>query len=171
MKEPNQRSKQKLLSRAKILKAATELFGKQGIQNTGIDQIMKKAGLTAGAFYAHFKSKDDLIEEVVWSSLPIYRPVPLNQFLEKYLSPAHRDHPEKGCPLGALGSDLGRARKQLKKRIASRLSELIDENARLGTPVARKEAISILSTAVGALILSRITQGTELSNEFLESYK
>lgn len=172
MKESNLREKQKQQSHSKIIKAALALFGKQGVQATGIDQIMKKAGLTAGAFYGHFKSKDQLIEEVLWSALPVHKHVGVEQFLDHYLTQAHRDHPEVGCPLASLGSDMARTERKLKARIAKRLDEVIMEKVnRNPSPGARRKALLTLSTAVGALILSRMTGDSELSSEFLSCYR
>lgn len=168
----NLRDKQKQESRAKILNAAASLFLKQGLHATGIDQIMKRAGLTAGAFYAHFKSKDHLIEECLWRTLPQYQAtVGPEEFLKLYLSRPHRDHPEKGCPLAMIGSDLGRANKRLKKNISSKLDQVIRDRIKDAPPERRKLALKTLSMAVGALILARMTQDTELSDEFLDCYR
>ena len=167
----NLREKQKLISRGKILKAASTLFGKHGLQATGIDMIMKRAGLTAGAFYAHFDSKDHLIEEVLWSALPIHQHVPATEFVKYYLSITHRDHPESACPLATLGSDLARADRNLKKRIAERLDSVINERIKNSPSMSKKKALAGLSLAVGAMILSRITIDSELSVAFLDCYK
>ncbi len=167
----NQRAKQKQQSRAKILKAAGTLFGKNGPQATGIDQIMKKAGLTAGAFYAHFKSKEHLIEEVLWSALPAHQRVAADEFVKHYLSTEHRDHPESACPLATLGSDLARADRRMRLRISKKLNELIDARIATGTRMTKKEALANLSLAVGAMILARITNGTPLSDEFLRCHE
>ena len=170
MSAQNLREKQKQQSRAKILKAAASLFGKQGLQATGIDQIMKKAGLTAGAFYAHFKSKEELIEEVLWSALPIHQGVAAEDFVAHYLSAEHRDHPESACPLASFGSDLARADRQLKARISKRLNQVIEERIK-NSKMTKSQALAGLSTAVGAMILSRLTKDTELSDAFLRCHK
>lgn len=167
----NSRQMQKIESREKILKAAATLFRKQGLNATGIDQIMAKAGLTAGAFYAHFKSKDHLIEEMLWTVLPMKPDQPINEFVPDYLTEFHRDHPELGCPLATLGSDLARAPKKLKSRISERLNATILNRLPEQTPRAKKEALRRISMAVGALILARMTEDTELSDEFLSCYK
>lgn len=169
---PNLREKQKLQSRAKILKAAGVLFGKQGLQATGIDQIMKKAGLTAGAFYAHFKSKDELIEEVLWSALPWHDEVANRDFVKYYLTADHRDHPESACPLATLGSDLARADRSLKANISKRLNEVILERInRPGSRLTKHQALAGISLAVGAMILARLTKDTELSDAFLRCHE
>ena len=171
MEELTLREKQKRQSREKIVKAAIALFGKQGLTATGIDQIMKKAGLTAGAFYAHFESKEQLIEEVLWSALPLHQHVPAQDFADFYLTPQHRDHPETACPLATLGSDLARADRHLKQRVAKRLGEVLEERIDSDSPEARRKALSTLAHSVGALILSRITKDTALSDEFLQCHR
>ena len=78
---------------------------------------MTDAGLTNGAFYAHFESKDDLVAHVVAEQLATQRAVlaalpegraALEQFVHEYLSPQHRDDPGKGCPNAALLDEIGR---------------------------------------------------------------
>lgn len=170
-KKLNSRQMQKIESREKILKAAATLFRKQGLNATGIDQIMAKAGLTAGAFYAHFKSKDHLIEDMLWTVLPMKPDQPIKEFVPDYLTEFHRDHPELGCPLATLGSDLARVPKKLKGRISERLNATILNRLPEQTPKAKKEALKRISMAVGALILARMTEDTELSDEFLSCYK
>ena len=173
MAKPNLRQKRKQESHEKILNAASALFRKQGLEATGIDQIVKKAGLTAGAFYAHFKSKDHLIEAVLWRTLP--HPATLahkGSFLDLYLTKFHRDNPDQGCPLATLGSDLARSKKRkLKANIASKINEVIDLRYNKPEKAAKKQVLQNLSMAVGALILSRMTSDTDLSDEFLECYR
>ena len=65
----SQKSLQKIESKERILNVASRLFKKHGYAATGIDQIMNEAGLTAGGFYAHFKSKTDLLEQSIEHSL------------------------------------------------------------------------------------------------------
>src|ERR1700716_3068826 len=55
----------KARTRAEILDHAARLFRLRGHAGTNIDDIMLAAGLTRGAFYAHFTSKDDLFAEAV----------------------------------------------------------------------------------------------------------
>jgi TetR/AcrR family transcriptional regulator, transcriptional repressor for nem operon len=168
---PTQRELQKQQSREKILKSAATLFRKQGLAATGIDEIMEHAGLTAGAFYAHFKSKDDLIENMLWTVLPMKPDQPIHEFVPGYLTEFHRDHPQLGCPLATLGSELARAPKRLKNRISEKLNETILRRLPSITAANKKKALRSISMAVGALILARMTEGSELSAEFLNCYK
>lgn len=177
------RLRQKAESREKILKAAASLFRKDGFSFTGIDRLMEKAGLTAGAFYAHFDSKDHLLEEALQYALNRSFDVFLRgtaglppeertkTLLRLYLSPAHRDLPQKGCPLVGLAAELGRQNDRIHRIVADyveRLAALVAEGL---TPIPpeqrRSEALSLVAGAVGALLLSRMTKGNPLSDEIL----
>ena len=77
------------------------------MDGSGIAALMADAGLTNGAFYAHFASKDDLIATVVAAELGAQREAAaalpagrecLGQRVREYLSVEHRDHPGEGCP-------------------------------------------------------------------------
>src|SRR3954465_4802854 len=101
----------KQATRRRILDAAGRRFKQDGIDGSGISTLMSDAGLTNGAFYAHFESKDDLVANVVADQLrtqvkryDTLRPgrEGLEDFLREYLSPEHRDHPGDGCPSAAL---------------------------------------------------------------------
>src|SRR5690349_5483742 len=120
----NQKEIQKAQSKEKILSAASKLFCTQGFHATGVDQLMEKAGLTAGAFYAHFKSKKALLKESLQFAIRQNRSVLLHgteglkgrklveTILQRYVSAVHRDHPEAGCPLPAVGAELHRHSKE-----------------------------------------------------------
>src|SRR5271166_1781250 len=100
----------------RILRAAGRLFRKQGYAATGVDAVMKSAGLTAGAFYSHFRSKEDLLAEVldtVFRESKDDRPKELSKlrghawlraFASFYLSKEHRDAADRGCPMPALAA-------------------------------------------------------------------
>ena len=102
----------------RILKEAARLFRARGFDGAGVAEIMKAAGLTHGAFYAHFASKEALEAEAVerafaQSDTRIYALTtntrdPKRAFLDSYLSAGHRDHPGSGCVIGALGPEIAR---------------------------------------------------------------
>src|SRR5438132_9165130 len=104
-------------SRRRIIEAAAKRLKRDGIDGSGVATLMADAGLTNGAFYAHFSSKDDLVANVVadqlraqaqsFGELPPGR-AGLEGFLREYLSPAHRDNPGTGCPAAALLDEIGR---------------------------------------------------------------
>ena len=101
----------KAQTRRRIIETAGRRFKQDGIDGSGVAALMADAGLTNGAFYAHFESKDDLVANVVADQLADQRAVlaslpegraALEQFVRDYLSPQHRDHPDAGCPNAAL---------------------------------------------------------------------
>ena len=104
-------------TRRRILDTAGRRFKTDGIDGSGVATLMADAGLTNGAFYAHFSSKEDLVANVVadqlsaqadrFSELPPGR-AGLEAFLREYLSPQHRDDPGAGCPAAALLDEIGR---------------------------------------------------------------
>lgn len=170
----------KAQTRQKIIDEASRRFRREGVEATGLQTLMKALGLTHGGFYAHFKSKDELVEIALQAAAEQLRevsrksfegPDPLPQFIDRYLSEAHRDHPESGCPFPTLSAELG-ARGQpsptTDQSVRNRL-EMI-ENA-LPADHDPDKAIATLSALVGALVLSRSVADKALSERLLESTK
>src|SRR5918994_933147 len=89
-------------TRRRMIEAAGRRFKSDGLDGSGIATLVGDVGLTNGAFYGHFRSKDDLVASVVAqqladqvgvvSALPA-GPESLEAFIREYLSPAHRDNP------------------------------------------------------------------------------
>src|SRR5688572_28834100 len=105
-------------TRQRIVEMAARRFRKDGVDGVGLATVMSDAGLTNGAFYAHFDSKDALVKDVVDCTLQ-EREVALDEALEHgmdgvaaaiedYLSRRHRDKPEVGCPTAALVAEIAR---------------------------------------------------------------
>jgi TetR/AcrR family transcriptional regulator, transcriptional repressor for nem operon len=173
------KARQKETSRENILKAAAQLFREQGFHATGVDQLMEKAGLTAGAFYAHFKSKQELLQEVLKYSLEKNRarllegtdklsPAEMVEtILGRYVSELHRDHPKAGCPLPAVGSEIYRHSSQSEKIVSQYLQEWVGIFEKSGA-VDREKGLRLLCQAVGAILLSRMVE-PKLSNEILQT--
>ena len=166
-------------NREKIVTKATELFKSKGYDGIGIAELMSSAGFTHGGFYKHFSSKLDLIQISVKNGveqvLKQIDGLSLKQFIQLYVSMQHRDHADQGCTLAALSCDAARQPEQVKQEFESGIEHLLqfimaglakhstDENAEL-----RKKAIGILSTSVGAVILSRACpDNASLSDEIL----
>ena len=159
----------KQATREKILKAAAGAFRAKGVANVGVADIMERAGLTHGGFYAHFKSKDELVSEAFAQAIAEVTPmVPLDD----YLSKKHMLHPEYGCPLPSMGPELTRASAKLRRtygeavrsrlnRIAQRLSETADRDM---------DSAGALACMVGALVLARGLPESE-GNALLEHCK
>jgi TetR/AcrR family transcriptional repressor of nem operon len=110
-------------TRERIVKTAAAEFRRNGIAATGLSDLMAAAGLTHGGFYRHFDSKDQLAVEACRDALVsmtdgMAAQDDLAVVVSNYLSPKHRDCPENGCPLAALGSEFGRADESLRAEAA-----------------------------------------------------
>lgn len=157
-------------TRARILDAAAAAFRERGIDEVGVAEIMRRAGLTHGGFYGHFGSKDELVAAAVphaahdsdASLARLRRGAPAADVLDEivaYLSPEHREHPERGCPLAANGPELTRGTRSVRHALAvevrRRLQRLIDLGPGPRAAVARRQAAGALACMVGGMILAR----------------
>jgi len=171
-------------SHEKILVSAGKELRKTGLKNSSVSKIMGGAGMTVGGFYAHFNSKEQLIQDtfanLVTQSSGMVDRMPGNSraekaaaFLKTYLSDWHRDTPSEGCPIAALAGEMGREGDALRKSFAEGLQNLAHSRAQalLGSddPAAVEKALFILSTYVGGLILSRATRGHPISEALLNA--
>jgi TetR/AcrR family transcriptional regulator, transcriptional repressor for nem operon len=168
----------------KILKEAARLFRERGFDGAGVAEIMRAAGLTHGAFYAHFPSKEALEAEAVecafaQSDNRVYAVTAKARdrkqvFLDSYLTATHRDHPGSGCVIAALGQEIARgsaARKPFTQRVKRMIEEMAGRFGWKRSGAARRNSIHLLSAAVGALTLARAVGDPRLSREILESVR
>jgi TetR/AcrR family transcriptional regulator, transcriptional repressor for nem operon len=168
----------------RILEEAARLFRERGFDRAGVAEIMKAAGLTHGAFYAHFPSKDALEAEAVECAfaqsndrihaLTANAGDPKQAFLDGYLDAAHRDHPGSGCVIAALGPEIARdsaARKPFTQRVKRMIDGMAERYRWKRRGASRRNAIHLLSAAVGALTLARAVDDPRLSDEILESVR
>ena len=169
----------------KVVHQAAQAIREHGPHNIGVADLMAKAGLTHGGFYAHFKSKDDLIAEAISQmfderyeafrkSLEGVGPAEgFERYIDGYLSTRHRDRRHRGCPIPTLSSDLARMPAAARKRFEAgtqRITDGIAETLRaLKQPKADVLAASILSEMVGALAIARAIGKTELSERILKA--
>jgi TetR/AcrR family transcriptional regulator, transcriptional repressor for nem operon len=174
-------SEHKEATRRRIVETAGRRLKRDGIDGSGIATLMADAGLTNGAFYAHFDSKDDLVATVVadqlgrqasqFSELPGGRGG-LEVFVREYLSPAHRDHPDVGCPSAALLDEVGRCTGATKKAYTAGTKAILDEICRRLAPEdpesARGTALALFTMLVGSMQLARAVSEKRLSNAVLE---
>lgn len=180
------RKENKEKTRLKILSAASRLLKTKGFEGASVQKVMAEAQLSHGGFYAYFKDKDRMIidslkwameqtAERVKASFPqeISAPEKLIRFLGFYLSPAHKDQMADGCPVAALANEFSRAPEKLRKEFAKELNELIDQRKTFFSDrdfeMKRGQWIALMSTYVGALILSRSVADPNLSQEILNS--
>ncbi|PPC76787.1 TetR/AcrR family transcriptional regulator [Pokkaliibacter plantistimulans] len=157
-----------------ILQEASRRFRRDGITATGLQPLMKALGLTHGGFYAHFKSKDDLVEQALQTAAQQSRDYwskkqeeegGVNKLVDSYLSAKHRDTPEKGCPLPTMSMEmgqLGKASATTDKMVERLLGMLHSDHA------DAPHAAVMLSAMVGALSLSRSVTDPALSEQLLE---
>ncbi|RMQ45419.1 TetR family transcriptional regulator [Pseudomonas cichorii] len=162
----------------RIIKEASARFRRDGIGATGLQPLMKALGLTHGGFYAHFKSKDDLVEQALLSTLDEVKELTGKIFsmeesmpglIDSYLSTDHRDSPESGCPLPNMCAELGQRGQpsMTTDEIILHLHALIAKA--LPGENTQERSLSMLSTLVGALVLSRSTHSAELSEQILST--
>src|SRR5690242_15230269 len=120
----------KARTRQKIVEAAASAFRAGGVADVRVEDVMARAGLTHGGFYAHFRSKDELLREAVEhashqtvdmlskSAAAVPEEDPLQAVVDTYLTTAHVAHPEWGCPLAALGPEIARADAETRRTLA-----------------------------------------------------
>lgn len=159
-------------NRIRILTEAARLFCEKGFAAVSVAEVMKAAGLTHGGFYGHFKSKDDLIAQVIgFASGSRSDTADLGAFIDAYLSILHREHPELGCPMAALAGLMRDQAPEARAAMAERLGAHIDSLAEAmpGADGAskRRAAIGSWAAMVGALILARSIDDPTLSSELL----
>jgi len=171
----------KQATRRRIVEAAGRRFKRDGFDGSGIATLMADAGLTNGAFYGHFASKEDLVASAVAdqlrehsASFSAYAPgrAGLEQFVRDYLSVEHRDNPEDGCPSAALLDEIGRSTDATKRAYTDGLLPVIDDIAVRLAPEdlqsARVKTLSVFAMMVGILQLSRALADRQLADAVLE---
>ena len=171
----------KQTTRRRIIQTAGRRFKRDGIDGSGIATLMADAGLTNGAFYAHFASKEDLVATAVADQLRAQRAsvstqtpdrAGLEEYVRAYLSVEHRNNPDDGCPSAALLDEIGRCTDATKQAYTDGLLAVIDDiAARLAPddpPSARAKTLSVFALMVGTLQLSRALADRQLADEVLE---
>ena len=172
---------QKQATRQRILEAAGRRFKQDGIDGAGVAAVMSDAGLTNGAFYAHFASKEDLVANVLADQLRAQRQnldaqpanrAGLEAFIRSYLSPQHRDQAADGCPSAALLDEIARRPVATRQVFTDELSAEIDDIASRLDPTdidaARADALTVLGLMIGTLQLARALTDRDLSDRLLD---
>jgi TetR/AcrR family transcriptional repressor of nem operon len=169
-------------NRQTVINVASRLFREHGFDGIGLKDLMQGAGLTQGAFYKQFESKQDLVAEASklalesassrWSAAVAANPDdPLGAVMAFYLSPEHCEERMDGCPIVALGSDAARQGSDVKASfeagIKAHLEVLGHMAAEADGKAAKRKAMAILSTMVGAVMLSRVVNDPDLARGFL----
>ncbi|MEE6176142.1 TetR/AcrR family transcriptional regulator [Mycobacterium sp. 050134] len=167
-------------TRRRIIETASERFKQDGIDGSGIARLMSDAGLTNGAFYAHFQSKDDLVANVLADQLRLQndtlRSLPpgreaLEEFVRGYLSPQHRDDPGAGCPSAALLDEIGRCTGAVRDSYTEGMRFIVEVISTHLSPqdpsAARTRALGLFTVLVATMQLARAVSDRKLSDEIL----
>jgi TetR/AcrR family transcriptional regulator, transcriptional repressor for nem operon len=170
-------------NRQTVINVASRLFREHGFDGIGLKDLMERAGLTQGAFYKQFESKEDLAVQASrralesasgrWSVAASENPDdPLGAVIGFYLSTGHREEKMDGCPVVALGSDVARQGTDVKAVFEAGIKAYLDVLSRLiadtDSQESRGKAIAILSTMVGAVTLSRVVNDPDLARVILD---
>jgi TetR/AcrR family transcriptional repressor of nem operon len=177
--QTNARAAAKQESHERIVQAAARAIRRSGYDGTGVADIMKEAGLTHGAFYAHFESREAMLAEAADRAgaesnafgARVIAAVPPEQafqaLVQAYLSKEHLAGIETGCPVVALGSEMPRQAPEVRRAATRRIKEMIDLVARQspdwGQPSAHERALVTVATIVGTSILARAVDDPALS--------
>jgi TetR/AcrR family transcriptional regulator, transcriptional repressor for nem operon len=170
----------KQATRQRILEAAGRRFKQDGIDGAGLATVMSDAGLTNGAFYAHFSSKEDLVANVLAEQLRAQRQsldaepsdrAGLEAFVRSYLSPEHRDGAADGCPSAALLDEIARRPTDTRDVFTEEVMGVIDDIASRLNPTdveaGRADALTVFGLMIGTLQLARTLTDRELSDRVL----
>ena len=168
-------------TRRHIVDVASAQFLENGVAAVGLAGIMAEAGLTNGAFYSHFESKEDLVRTVLLDALTrrekkhranLQNRRGLESVIRDYLSARHRDGAGSGCPAAALVAEIARHPKKTRDAFTEKVSDIIALMAAQiqgGTAERRRNAVAIYAAMVGALQLARAVNDRNLSDEILEN--
>ena len=166
----------------KILAEATRLFKERGFDGVSVSEIMKATGLTHGPFYNHFDSKEALMAECIAHSGDAAlayldetgkTPEGMRAYVRSYLSPEHRDSRADGCLVAAFAAHAGQpgSEKAIGAPLTAYFKVLIDRFASKfpwrSKKNARGDAIRILASMYGGVVLARAMDDETLSEEIL----
>lgn len=170
----------------RMLDAASQSFRSRGFTGIGVDGIAKSAGVTSGAFYAHFGSKDKAFKAALEAGLDeVIEAIPAFQekegnawieaFVEYYLSKSHRKDLECGCAMATLSAEVVRAKPELHSFYEVKMKQIVELMANGLTGKSREEDISrawaLIGVLTGGLTLSRAVKSEKVVEEIVASIK
>ncbi len=168
---------QKKKSREKVIRAAMRLFKERGFEAVSIDEVMAEAGLTRGGFYAHFKSKADLIAQALLEEAPAPQPLgvdldELGIFADAYVSALHRDSPSEGCAAAALTQAAAREGPEVRAAYTAFFRTLVGRiDSYLGNQSGSisEDAIALAAQMAGTVQIARAVDDPMLSTRILKA--
>jgi len=179
---PRYSPEHKEATRRRMIETAGRRFKSDGIDGSGIATLVADAGLTNGAFYGHFASKDDLVATVVADQLEDQvavvnampaSPASVEEYLRHYLSPEHRDDLAGGCPSAALLDEIGRCDEATRQAYTGGAQAMIAAIARHlddgDAERTNERAIGLFTLLVGSLQLARAVTDPVLSEQILSA--
>jgi TetR/AcrR family transcriptional repressor of nem operon len=183
----NAKAERKERSHETILDSAARLLRERGINGARVADVMAGAGLTVGGFYAHFASKEALVDETLRRTASelrhsLFRDLDTKPLadralvvLKRYLSPLHRDRSETGCPFPAVVGEVGTAAPQhraiLGEQVAAMIAGVEEQLATAPPPglTRRHLAVALVALMYGGLSLARALKGSPLSDEVIKA--
>jgi TetR/AcrR family transcriptional repressor of nem operon len=184
---PRGPSKKKQETHDRIVRTAAAAIRKHGFQGISVADLMEEAGLTHGGFYAHFDSREamlaEALDEAANDSLGRLSKVAdgekpenaLETTVDYYLSDRHVATPERGCTLAALGTETTRQSPEIRRVATRRIREMADlierQMSGWGNTARHEDALGVMSTIVGALLIARIVDDPQLSKDIRASAK
>lgn len=185
IKSCNTRAAAKEATHQRIVSVAARAIRRSGYDGTGVSDIMKEAGLTHGAFYAHFASREAMLAEAADRAFSeaaaamedvtagVAPDKALACLLAAYLSTAHQQQVDTGCPLAALGCETSRQTPEVRHVATGHVKKMIDQVTCLAPgqeqAESRKRALVTVATMVGALLIARAVDDPVLARELREA--
>lgn len=176
-------SSHKQQSRERILQSAVRMFTRRGFDNTSIDEVMADADLTRGAFYAHFKSKQDLYAQAI-SSTPLFsifgqvKPDDkedrewLAQLVSAYLSRSHVLKTDLPCPLAFLVTDVAvnePETRQAYTEVYLKMNQLIRAYTRKFSRCDKQTVMAVTAMMIGGVAVARTLSDPKAQGDLLNS--
>lgn len=167
-------------TRRKMLAAASQNFRSHGFVGIGVDDIAKAAGVTSGAFYAHFGSKEgafgaalDVGLDEVLDGIPKFQQDFgsrwVQAFAEYYLGQAHREDLACGCAMTTLSPEVVRANPQTRTAYEAKMERIVDlmaDGLAGGSKKQRRaHAWAMLAILIGGLTMARAVHSSEAAHE------
>jgi len=172
----------KATTRRRIVETAARRFRENGIESEGMKSLMSAAGLTNGAFYNHFTSKEDLTREAVTAAMEervehlrhwLDREEGLEGLLRSYFSTRHRDNPGKGCPSAVLASEIARHSEEVRAAYTEGFLAFVERAATHWRHLSREEAssraLALYGLMAGTMQVARAVNDEALSERLLAS--
>ncbi len=168
--------------REQIIAAAAQEFRARGFAGIGVADLMRRVGLTHGGFYAHFESKSELMELACrravsdmldqWQAKVDLAPGDaIAAIVRPYLSAEHRDQPATGCLMATLGPEAAREGEAVRRAVSESMEDVLNTLSRhmgeADSAQARRQAILLFATLVGAMVAARAASDQALSDELL----